>query len=228
MTERKKIGILGGTFNPIHYGHLRFAEAVMEAESLFRVVFVPSFSPPLKCEGMVDFYKRLGMVDLAIQENSRFWLSTIEKDLPTPSYTYNTLWEMVRRSPKSRYVFITGIGSWLEMAQWHRPLELLGLCDFVFVSDGYGVDTEAVECDGPQEVIEKLRRVPSNIYNPQIAYEHPSGTTIRFIALRTPHIRSTDIRLLRGNNQSIRYLVPESVRGFIEEHGLYLPEEARI
>jgi nicotinate-nucleotide adenylyltransferase len=225
MAEKQKIGILGGTFNPIHYGHLRFAEAVMEAENLSRIIFVPAFAPPLKNSGVVPYKDRVNMLNLAIQDNRRFWFSQVEERLPAPSYTYTTIAEMVKRSPKREYVFITGFGSWLEMGRWHRPFDLLGLCDFIFVSDRCGVDEEVVEFDGPQQVIEKLEKLPTNAYNPQIAYKHPSGTLIRFIAVPTPHIRSTDIRCLREDNRSIRYLVPEKVRDYIEENKLYLPKK---
>ena len=226
MADRLKVVVLGGTFDPIHFGHLRLAEVVMESEKLDKILFVPSYRPPFK-DNASPFGCRADMVARAIYGNDRFMWTLAEKymaDNKRKTYTYSMIKKLQSYDPDWDHTFITGVESWREFGSWHKAFDLLGLCNFLFVDNFLSVDEEIVE-DGPQEIVDQLLRLPTNIYNPKVEYQHPSGTIVRFVGAKTPEIRATDIRRLRQEGKSIRYLVPECVREYIEEEKLYLPEK---
>jgi nicotinate-nucleotide adenylyltransferase len=214
------VGILGGTFNPPHLGHLRVAEVVSEVEGM-KILFAPSFSPPLKHTEVVSFEHRLRMVELAIQVNPRFWLSTAERELPAPSYTFNLLQRLKDSSPKRDYCFITGIESWKQISSWYRYKEILGLCNFIFVAETQA-EMRAHNRFAPTHLYTQLR--VSLVEISKVEYQHKSGTSIKFISIPTPDIRSTYIRKLRKEGKTIRYLVPEPVFIYIKEQNLYTGE----
>ena len=213
-----KVGILGGTYNPIHNGHLFFAELVCGEFGFERILFVPSLSPPLKKDiEVISYHHRVTMVQLAIQDNPKFWISFAEQDLPQPSYTYNLIKALTNQAPKRNYTFIAGMGSWRELSKWYKAHEVLGLCDFLFVSD------EPVEFGfhfGLEALAYGVRRCGE-----ENTLCHDNGTKIRFATLPTPGVRSTFIRLLRREKKSCRYLVPEPVFKYIEEQNLYAPPD---
>src|SRR5262249_30226755 len=115
----RRIGILGGTFNPIHLGHLRSAEEVCEQQGLDRVLFIPSATPPHKrAGGLVAARHRLAMVKLAIAGNPRFRVSTVEIDRGGRSFSVDTLRMLHARMPRTSFTFILGIDAFREIATW--------------------------------------------------------------------------------------------------------------
>jgi nicotinate-nucleotide adenylyltransferase len=211
-----KVGIIGGTFNPIHIGHLRLAEAIAEAEDFFRILFVPSFEPPLKSKELASYTHRLNMVNLAIEGNQKFWVSIAEQDLPTPSYTFNLLKQLTSKNPDRDYTFILGMECWYDLEKWYKFKELLGLCDFTFVTDTKCELESDYLYFGSRELESQLTKVVPNVFR------HQSGTKIKFIVCPTPSdISSTKIRGLCQQRKSCRYLVPEPVFKYIEEQKLY-------
>jgi nicotinate-nucleotide adenylyltransferase len=120
-----KIGIFGGTFNPIHYGHLRSAEEIRQIFGLDRIFFVPSGTPPLKRADLTDAVHRYNMVCIAARGNPYFEVLDIECIRPGKSYTVNTLEQLLKEYVDSDFHFITGIDAFLDIPNWHEPGKIL-------------------------------------------------------------------------------------------------------
>lgn len=199
-----RIGILGGTFDPIHYGHLVIAEDARVYLRLERVWFVPAFQPPHKPQGSYSaFEHRMRMVELAIADNPHFAMSLIELRLPAPSYTVETV-QAIRAElcPDDELYFIMGMDSLGNILTWHKPDELLRLCRIVVAERaGYQVDIEMIEDSLPG-----LRQSLELIDTPELS------------------ISSTDLQRRVRCGLSIRYQVPPAVERYIYDHGLYLDE----
>ncbi len=132
--KRKRIGILGGTFNPIHLGHLLVAQDAMEQMALDRVKFIPSATPPHKtAEVLASERDRLQMIRLAIRGNDRFQVDDIEVRRGGKSYSVDTLVELRRRDPKADFYFIIGADSLRELHLWWKAQRVVSLCTFVTV-----------------------------------------------------------------------------------------------
>lgn len=209
MTEKHRkaetLGIMGGTFDPIHYGHLFAAEEARGAAGLDHVVFVPSGTPPHKrYAGMAGAEARCDMVRLAVSANPYFAVSRIETDRGGRSYTLDTLREIRVLYPASRIYFITGDDAVLDMLNWHEPYEIARMATLLTVGrPGYARD-KIFEL--PQEIRESIRMIDS----PQL------------------DISSTDIRRRVGAGRSIRYMVPEDVRRYIDDNGLYTDSDGEV
>jgi len=198
---RGRIGILGGTFDPIHIGHLIVAEEVRARLALQQVVFVPARVSPLKLDHAAAPPEcRLRMVELAIQDNPYFGVSCIELTRTGPSYTVDTL-RAIRDTcgPDVELFFIMGADSLSSLMAWRRPAEILRLARLVAVSrPTYALDLGALE-----------RGLPG------IAAATDLVTTLEI------GISATDIRARVAQNLPIRYLVPAPVEAYLREHHLY-------
>jgi nicotinate-nucleotide adenylyltransferase len=184
---------MGGTFDPIHHGHLVAAEEVRFALGLDRVIFIPAGRPWQKREGVVTAAEqRYEMTKLATQSNPSFEVSRIEVDREGPTYTIETLHEL--KSEGDLY-FITGADATLDILTWKDPDEALGLATFVAVSR-------------PGHDLGKLDDLP---------------VKGRVVVLEIPAlaISSTDIRRRVAEGRPIRYLVPDQVARYIADQGLY-------
>ncbi len=211
MTEGRT-ALFGGTFNPIHYGHLRAAEEVREVLGLRRVVFVPSCFPPLKSEDLAEAAHRLEMTRMAVEGNPFFEVSDMECRRGGRSYTVDTLEELKRASPSSEPLFILGVDAFLDMPNWHRPERLMELCDFVVVNR-------------PPHRIEELSRSPYLREAGRSGLMHlSSGRWVLGLNCTPIAISASDIRWRLRNNLSIRYLLPESVESYIISNRLYIPK----
>ncbi|PMP72639.1 MAG: nicotinic acid mononucleotide adenylyltransferase [Thermodesulfovibrio aggregans] len=203
-----KIGLFGGTFNPIHYGHLRVAEEVREAFLLDKIIFIPAGIPPLKKYDIVEAMHRLKMTELAVKDNPFFEVSDFEAKQKKPSYTINTLTHLKRLYQKDTLFFIMGIDAFLELKSWYRYEELLRMVDFIIMSRP-GFDNlqnyEFIE-DEEAENCFKIKNSDKRAF---------------FISVSPFWISSTQIRKMIQNEKSIRYLVPEEVRKYIEDNKLY-------
>ena len=196
----KKIGIMGGTFDPVHFGHLRAAEEAREALSLEKVVFIPAGCPPHKDGKIASAEDRYNMTELATRDCPYFSASRIETDSCCMNYTLDTI-KKLKKNPEfsaAELYFITGFDAVLDIMSWRKPDELVRLCRFVTVSRS-----------GYQR--EKLDELPENIRQAVIPIEIPLLV-----------ISSTDIRRRIESGQSIRYLVPDTVESYIREKRLYV------
>ena len=130
--QNKKVGIMGGTFDPIHYGHLILAQNALDTFSLDEILFVPSGTPWLKeSTKVLSKNKRVSMTGMAIEDNPDFALSTIEIDREGNSYSYETVEELKRLQPKTDFYFIMGADSLLEIERWKHPDRLMTECTYL-------------------------------------------------------------------------------------------------
>jgi nicotinate-nucleotide adenylyltransferase len=204
------IGIMGGTFDPIHLGHLAIAEEAREVLGLERVLFIPAGVPPHRAEGPVAAAPdRASMVGLAIAGNAAFAISSIEIDRPGPSFTSDTLEALAAGERAGGRVpdltFILSAETLRDLPTWHAPERLIDTCRIAVVPrEGYPAPEEAW-----------LR-------------EQFPGREHRFDLLAGPRLglSSTSIRERVVVGRSIRYLVPAAVAAYIGDHGLYQPSTA--
>ena len=202
----KKVGIMGGTFDPIHYGHLILAQNALETYELDEIMFVPSGTPWLKDSTKVlSKNKRVSMTGIAIEDNANFALSTIEIDREGNSYSYETVEELKKQQPDTDFYFILGADSLLEIEKWKHPDRLMAECILL----------AAVRDNCDEEGLQK-----------QIAYLHGKySADIRILPARRVDISSTDIRDLIAEGKSVRYMLPDQVIKFIEKNHLYTKNE---
>ncbi len=199
--EGVRVGIIGGTFDPIHYGHLIIAEEARVKVGLARVIFIPAGNPPHKLRRPYSpAHHRYRMVELAIASNPYFEVSPIEVNRPGPSYSVDTV-RMLREEmgPGVELYFIMGVDSLAGILTWHRPEELIKLCRIIAVNrPGYGVDIDALD-----QVLPGIKKQVIFIKAPEIG------------------ISSTEIQERVRAGLPIRYLVPPEVERYIYEHNLY-------
>ena len=208
--RRGSIGIMGGTFDPVHIGHLAVAEEAREALGLERILFVPAGVPPHKPEGAdATIEDRLAMVGLAIAGNSAFILSRIDADRRGPSYTADTVALLAREARAGGKVpdltLIMSAETLAGLPSWHEPGRLLEACRVAVVPrEGYPAPERG-----------------------WLAVRFP-GFENRFDLLEGPRlgISSTGIRERVAAGRSIRYLAPEAVERHIADHGLYTGHRA--
>jgi nicotinate-nucleotide adenylyltransferase len=198
------IGLLGGTFDPVHLGHLDVARAALQTLSLERVVFIPANVPPHRGSPNASGADRLAMVTLAIQDEPKFEASTIELDAAGPSYTAVTIDRFLANGyAKNDLCFIAGADAFASVSAWHDYPALLDRCRFAVVSRP-GFPASAV----PQQI-------------PAFA-EHM--TDIFLIDAPTAPVSSTDVRACISRGAPLVGLVPDLVAGYIDAHRLYRPE----
>jgi len=214
--SRQRWGVLGGTFDPIHFGHLRAAESVREAMVLDRIVFVPSRVPPHKARPAVTSAEdRYLMVEAAVSLQPTFEVSRIEIERQAPSYTIDTLAQLAGQDPEREVFFITGIDAFREIRTWRQWEELLRTYSFIVHGrPGYGLA-------GAFEVVpEELRSRLVEIRN-GAPPSSERGPSIYLVNALTLNISATEIRAFVRAGRSIRYLVPPEVESYIAEHRLY-------
>jgi len=209
----KKIGLLGGTFDPIHLGHLRAAEEVYERLSLDKIFFVPSGRPPHKYRpDLSPFEVRFKMVCLAIEGISHFEALDLEGRREGPSYSVVTL-EILRQERRGEEIyFIMGLDAFLEIETWHSFERLPSLAHLVVVTRGPG---------DKKDFVDKVLRVFPLVQETKWGFIHPQGYSLRYLEITRIDISSTMIRRLVRQKHSIRFLLPEEVRAFILRQGLY-------
>lgn len=203
----KAIGVMGGTYDPIHYGHLVAAEGVRAFFHLDQVVFVPAGSPPHKQGRKISSAEaRVAMAEMATVTNPKFAVSRIEVDRPGPSFTVDTMRSFRQMyGPETQLFFITGADAALEILTWQDPPALLNLC-------------QVIAATRPGFALEGFKRLGE-----QLPLTRERIHTLEVPALA---ISSTDIRQRVKDGLPIKYLVPESVEHFILKHHLYTPEHA--
>ncbi|HXG21749.1 MAG TPA: nicotinate-nucleotide adenylyltransferase [Methylomirabilota bacterium] len=216
-----RVGIFGGTFNPIHYGHLRSAEDVREAFSLDRVYFVPAAWPPHKnTETLVSAEHRLKMVELAVADNSRFLASPVELERQGPSYSIDTIRYFLDTLQPDFLAFIIGIDAFRAIDSWKNYETIPTLCDLV-VTTRPGEETPVLEQLLPVALKDAFWYDSSHYM-----HCHVSGHFLTFHHITGLSIASSTIRALIRQGRSIRYLVPTVVEGYIYNHHLYRTEES--
>jgi nicotinate-nucleotide adenylyltransferase len=211
------IGLFGGTFDPIHWGHLRSAEEVREAFTLDRVVFVPSSKPPHKPgQTTTPADDRLAMVRLAVARNPYFKVSTAEIRRAGVSYSIDTVRYFINRHQgKDVFFFILGLDAFREIGTWKDFEQLFPLCNFIVTSRPGSRDSNPLR--GTSVAVRKL--FCYDFY--QKMYRHRSGTSLQFLKLTDFAVSASGIREKVREGKSIRYLVPPAVEAYISKRGLY-------
>ena len=210
------LGLFGGTFDPIHLGHLRLAETAREALGLERVRFIPAGQPPHRATPGASGADRLAMARLATADNPGFEVDAAEVDAAQPSFTILTL-ERLRAElgPARPLVLLLGVDAFLGLPTWRRWTELIDFAHLAVASrPGYTLD-EARLAPALAALTETRRATPDALATA------PAGCLVPFDM--TPlAISATDIRARRGAGLSLRYLLPPAVVDYISRHQLYL------
>ena len=215
-----KVGIFGGTFNPIHYGHLRAAEEVREKAKLDKVLFIPSGNPPLKIRNIAGVKHRYEMTKRALMRNTHFELSDFECRQIGKSYTVKTLKELKSSYPKREFYFILGIDAFLDMPKWWHHEELLTLTHFIIISRP-GFEFADLQTSS---IVQMKKSILRKLDNEEIeSYTvKPRGQRAVMLLKITPiGISSQYIRSRIRQQKSIKYLLPASVESYIIANKLY-------
>ena len=221
MKASSRIGILGGTFDPVHLGHIDTARAAGAALDLDEVMVVPSGTPPHRQSPAVSRYHRFAMTALAVTGVDRLRISDLEIGEVEASYTFDTLARLRARGlSASQIFFITGADAFAEIATGSRYPQVLDMSHFVVVSRPGHRSTEL-----PDRLPSIAKRMtPADRESAVVAQP-----AIFLLDAETPDVSSTDIRRRLANRESIAGLVPEAVGRYIDQHGLYArPEMSAI
>jgi nicotinate-nucleotide adenylyltransferase len=211
----KRIGLFGGTFNPIHLGHLRGAEEIREMFGLQEVVFIPAATPPHKvAEGVVEAKHRLQMVRLATASNPGFSTTDIELIRPGKSYSIDTI-RYFRERNQDAIFFILGGDAFEEIETWKEFQQLFSVCNFIVMTRP-GFQKTSSNSQLPKSLVPVFR------YDDQIqGWIHTAGHTLHFREITYLDISSTKVRELIERGESVRYLIPAEVEAYVQQHRLY-------
>jgi nicotinate-nucleotide adenylyltransferase len=198
-----RIGIFGGTFDPLHMGHLILAEQCRDQAALDEVWFVPSAHPPHKAEKTVTrFEQRCEMLELATAGHPAFRVERVERDLPPPSYTAETLAELRRRHPDHEFFLLMGSDSVPDLPGWHDPRRVVEQAGLVVVPR-------------PGVMLWTAERLATALG------VDVSAVRLRFVACPMIEIASRELRRAVADGLSIRYLVPRAVEEYVRDRKLY-------
>ena len=213
--KKRRIGLFGGTFNPIHLGHLRGAEEIWQAFQLEEVIFIPSSVPPHKVtEKIIDARHRLEMVRLAISNNPHFSTSDFELSRPGRSFSIDTI-RFFQERQKATLFFILGGDAFAEIETWKDFQDLFSLCHFIVMTRP-GSQKSMSPSPFPEALIPDFGHAPG-----EKAWIHHSGSRVYFEEISFLDISSTKVRELIEKGGSVKYLVPVEVEAYIQKHGFY-------
>lgn len=199
----QRIGLMGGSFNPVHIGHVHLARAALDAGCAERVLFLPTGNPPHKRSGLADKLHRLQMVRLAIEGEVHMDVCREEVDREGVIYTVDTLGILKERMPDAEFAYIIGADSLRALHTWKRPEELITLCRFLVVMR---------PGEGEEETLEAARMWRGR------------GAQIEFLRMQPMDISSTEIRRRIAADEAIDSLVPAGVAAYIRAHDLYMTD----
>ena len=198
MFQINKIGILGGTFDPVHNGHLFAAEHARSAMGLSRVIFVPSGNPPHKSyDGMAPAEDRFEMTRLAIEGDKNFEISRVEIDREGPSYTADTLELISEINPGAELFLIMGLDAALDIPNWHKPKKIISLCKILIIAR-------------PGYICDKINMLDEAVRN-----------SLLILDTDLIDISATDIRNKAHSGCCIRHMTPDVVCDYIARKNLY-------
>ena len=209
-TPGRRLGLFGGTFDPVHFGHLRAALELAEGAALERLLLLPNHRPVHRGPTAASTADRLAMLDLAVEGVARLGIDPREALRDGPSYTVDTLEAVAAEEPGATLVFFMGMDAFSGFPGWHRPGRILELANLVVV-DRPGAEPSAEA----HALLETRRRAvgPTIVDGRAGAIERRSVTQLE--------ISATRIREAVRSGRSSRFLLPEPVRGYIREKGLY-------
>ena len=198
--KKKRIGILGGTFNPVHLGHLMIADMASEAFDLNRVIFVPAKEPPHKETDVIEAKYRLEMVRAAVLDNPNFVVSDVEMRRDGKSYTIDTLrYFHDVYGPDTEFFFIAGTDTIQNLPSWKYIEELLDMCEFI----------GAIRPGATDDIVESIE------------WFGQRGSRIHILEVPEMKLSATELRHRLRHGLSTRYMLPRSVYQYIKEHKIY-------
>lgn len=197
-----RIGVFGGTFDPVHMGHLILAEQCRAQAALDEVWFVPSHSPPHKGTAVTRFEQRCEMLELAVAGHPAFRVDRTERELPEPSYTARTLEALHARHPGTGFELLMGSDCLPDLPGWYAPREVLARAGLVVVPR-------------PGVMLWTAERLAAALGLPAAAVR------LRFVACPLIEIASRELRRAIQDGMSVRYMVPRAVEEYIRERKLY-------
>ena len=198
-----RIGLFGGTFDPVHMGHLILAEQCRDQAGLDEVWFLPSYHPPHKATSVITrFEQRCDMLELATAGHPAFRINRIERELPPPSYTAETLTELRRRHPEHEFALLMGSDQLPDLPLWYEPVRVIEQASLVVVPR-------------PGVMLWTAERL-ARALRVEVA-----AVRLRFVACPMIEIASRELRRAIGDGMSVRYLVPRAVEEYVRERKLY-------
>ncbi|MBS9403996.1 nicotinate-nucleotide adenylyltransferase [Halomonas sp. TRM85114] len=214
LSTPPRIAMLGGTFDPVHLGHLRSAVEIGEVLGLDRVHMVPAAKPPLRGEPSVTPLERMALLCLGIGDTPGLVADSRELDREGPSYTAETLASLREEfGPTARLVMAVGHDAFLRLADWHQPERLFDLAHVVVI-DRPGHDT-------PLSSALRAMVADREVEHPQALMASPAGQLLRLRLPTRMAISATDVRHRLASAASVRYLLPDAVEARIHDDGLY-------
>ena len=214
--KMERVGILGGTFDPVHLGHLAVARTVRERYGLDFVLFIPAPSPPHKGRELTPFAHRMAMLEAALADDPGLRASPLEAERPPPSYTIETLEELHRRLPGRRFFLVIGADMFVEIELWYRYAEIFLLADLI-VAARPGFSVAAVTA--------KVEALPGRFrYDAgRRMWRREDGFGIYYVPDLAVPISSSEIRKRLARGAAVDRLLPPEVLAYIRRHGLYTP-----
>lgn len=198
-----RIGIFGGTFDPVHIGHLILAEQCRDQAKLDEVWFLPSYHPPHKADrGITRFEQRYEMLELAVAGHPAFKVDRIEKELPEPSYTARTLEELHRRHPGTEFFLMLGSDCLPDLPGWYEPHQVIARAGLLVAPR-------------PGVMLWTAERLAAALKLP------PADVRMQLIACAPIDLASRELRRSVADGMSIRYMVPRAVEEYIRDRKLY-------
>ncbi|MBI5674738.1 MAG: nicotinate-nucleotide adenylyltransferase [Nitrospirae bacterium] len=217
----EKIGIFGGAFNPIHYGHLRTAEEVADMLALDRVLFIPSGKPAFKKPGLADARHRYQMTKRAIDDNPLFAISDIELKTPGRSYSADTVRKIKEMYDDYNLYFIMGIDAFADLPDWKEPESLITLANIVVISRPEYLFADLSSSPYIKRIPKKALRELDKGERKKISFKMPSGQRCHLLNVTELNISASRIRNLLMYGKNAKYLLPDSVKSYIISHRLY-------
>jgi nicotinate-nucleotide adenylyltransferase len=199
-----RIGVFGGTFDPVHFGHLIMAEQCREQTALDQVWFVPSARPPHKLDRqLTPFSQRVEMLALALAGQPAFRVEEIEKDRPGPSYTADTLDDLGRLHPDHQWFLLVGSDTLADLPTWHDPARVVARATLVVIAR-------------PNHLV-----LPADELSRNLGF--PDGSNLRLQLVQSPliDISSSDLRSRAASGRSLRYFLPRAAECYIQAKRLY-------
>lgn len=221
QAECESWGLLGGTFNPPHWGHIQIAQTAQDQAMLHRVVWVPAYRPPhRRRESLLPFNHRLAMVQTAIAPYPQFHASDIERDLPAKSFAIATLSRLQTRYPQVRWYWILGLDAFDSLPRWYQSDRLIPQCTWLIAPRPFS--------SAPASTISPLAystATAMECIQAQQAHWRTRGIDLswQLLDMQPIPIASSVVRQQVRDRQPIDSLVPATVKTYIQQHQLYLP-----
>jgi nicotinate-nucleotide adenylyltransferase len=214
VRKEQKIGIFGGTFNPLHNGHLAVARAALKRCRLDRVIFMPAPFPPHKNQPLIDYSHRIAMLEAALGSDQKISISLLEAERQSPSYTVETLHELYKRVGSHKYYLIIGADSFMEIHLWYRYKDIFELTDLI-VAARPGVSRS--------DLAAQVSTLPGHFSYDKKEQQWSREDNFRIYFLEDIHVEisSSDVRNLLRQGKDVKGLLPPQVFDYICKHKLF-------